>query len=73
MAGVKIYPNPSHGEFYIELGESTWVEIYNAAGLRVHTEMMSEGKHTLSLRASGIYFVRLTTPTSTLSKRIIVL
>ena len=72
-AGVKIYPNPSHGEFYIELAESTLVEIYNASGLRILSETMAEGKHTLALRTNGVHFVRLTTATATVYKRIVVL
>ena len=73
LAGVKIYPNPSHGEFYIELAESTLVEIYNATGLRVHAEAMPAGKHTLTLRAGGVHFVRLTTSASTVCQRIVIL
>ncbi|MBD5391951.1 T9SS type A sorting domain-containing protein [bacterium] len=55
------------------MAESTLVEIYNASGLRILSETMAEGKHTLALRTNGVHFVRLTTATATVCKRIVVL
>ncbi len=64
---LKVYPNPTTGNFILELtGEvdNVTVDIYGMCGEKVLTEVLCEQhKHEFSLsdKPNGIYFVRITT------------
>jgi hypothetical protein len=63
----KLYPNPTSGNFILEMksiepGEITRVEIFNAYGEKVQTVMISgEDRHEFNFtgKADGLYFVKI--------------
>jgi hypothetical protein len=61
---VKIYPNPTTGEFRVDLGkqyESVKIEITDVAGRLVHSKML-ENRQTLDLKlndAAGVYLLKI--------------
>ncbi len=60
LAGsVKIYPNPSRGEFKVELPIDAQVEIFDASGKRVLAQTCSAGTHGLNLAQTGIYVLKV--------------
>jgi hypothetical protein len=67
-AGQSVYPNPTTGNFILELkdlstADPVKVDIYGMCGEKIITEVMKrEGKHPFSLsgRPPGVYFIRLT-------------
>ena len=61
MTTASVYPNPTTGLFIIEGQDITEVEVYNAQGQLIRTQMIS-GNGTeidLSNAASGLYLVRI--------------
>ncbi len=63
-SSISIYPNPSKGIINLHseyLVGDTRVDIYNALGTLILTEMINENNTTLNLstQASGIYFVKV--------------
>ena len=56
-----IYPNPSNGQYTIELAAKAEITICNVLGEIILTQTMEAGKQALNLQQqdSGIYFVRL--------------
>lgn len=60
---ASVYPNPTDGDVFIDLGHSNGlVQIYNAVGTLVYASQLSaSGLLTVSdLGASGMYFVQVT-------------
>jgi hypothetical protein len=63
----KLYPNPTSGNFILEMkenrsGELTQVEIFNVFGEKVQTVMISgEDRHEFNFtgKADGLYFVKI--------------
>ncbi len=79
--GIKIYPNPSHGEFIVEMNSTLseyHMAIFNSIGQEVFTENLKlfSGrliKHfDLSYLPSGIYLIKLSTIRGVINKRIII-
>ncbi|MDP1623732.1 MAG: T9SS type A sorting domain-containing protein [Bacteroidales bacterium] len=66
---VRVYPNPAHQSFTVELTvndptEITSVEIFDMSGVRVESmKMRGERKHEFSLKGmnAGIYFIHVIT------------
>ncbi|MDP2189311.1 MAG: S8 family serine peptidase [Sphingobacteriaceae bacterium] len=65
-AGIRLYPNPSDGQVFLDLSafpeNQIHLAIYNAIGQEVRQEVVLSGAvHTLDLQgfAQGLYFVRL--------------
>lgn len=57
--GVRIYPNPGNGQFFIEGAETgTRVTVYNTVGVAVKSMIMYSGTEILSLddQPDGLYF-----------------
>ncbi len=72
-AAYSIYPNPGNGLFNIDINGTWNVEVTNAQGQLIRTERIS-GSSTLDLSSQpeGIYFVKLTNQTSTLTQKVII-
>jgi hypothetical protein len=66
-AAFKIYPNPSHGKFIIEMGdikgrtENAEIEIYNLFGKKVFQSAMTKIKSEIDLshQSNGIYVLKI--------------
>ncbi|MCM1170417.1 MAG: chitobiase/beta-hexosaminidase C-terminal domain-containing protein [Bacteroides sp.] len=73
LAGVRLYPNPTEGEFSVEAPVEARVEIFSANGVIVKSFTMAAGVEEVRLSNSGIYFVRLTAGNGQVAvKRVIV-
>jgi len=74
LAHVRIYPNPSTGQFVIdsESGEIHDVTIYSIAGTKVYTNrhLLSGESIDLSNQAAGAYIVRIQNRSGVISKMI---
>lgn len=69
---TSLYPNPSNGEFTVEMDQDAQVEIFNAMGVRVQTMNLTSGKHSVRIHQSGVYFVRFSNGNASSVKRVIV-
>ena len=63
---VKLFPNPTHADFTVELlnhdtAQKISIEVYDVYGNRLVSEQNYEAQHQLSLsgQPAGIYFVRI--------------
>lgn len=62
---LNIYPNPSNGKFYIEMGDTfkvnTKIEVFNVVGMKVLETITSDFKTEIDLSAmkQGVYYVRV--------------
>lgn len=79
--GVKLYPNPTSGivNAAVSLDEATdvQVEVYNSLGQLVqqaHWNDVSDAIHTINLsaQANGMYFIKLTTDKTTITKKVMI-
>lgn len=71
---VKIYPNPSDGNFFINNSNKEYsVEIYNSIGQKVY-ERKNTNSTTLAVTQlnKGVYFVKITDDSKSTTKRIII-
>lgn len=62
--GLSIYPNPSDGEFVIEVSNTnTWIEVYNMLGELVLKQRNTLKRFAINLHneANGMYLVKLIT------------
>lgn len=61
--GVRVYPNPAHGQFILQANLTIpyILQVYNALGECLITETVKEKKHLLDIReySGGIYFCRI--------------
>ncbi len=73
--GLKIYPNPSNGEFNVavEGAEINKIEVFNNQGQLVAVEAVNANGHVnLNGISAGIYFVRVITTEGTVTKKLII-
>lgn len=54
-----IYPNPTNGEFTVELRQTSQISVFNAMGQQVFNLNEVNGLQHLHLDAAGVYFVRV--------------
>ncbi|GGK23469.1 hypothetical protein GCM10007962_17070 [Yeosuana aromativorans] len=76
---VKIYPNPSHGEFYIsnELNVNlTKATVYDLSGRQISEFIFSDASKTKSINlpgaSKGIYFVNIHSDSGFVTKKIVI-
>lgn len=69
---TNLYPNPSNGEFTVEMDQDAQVEIFNAMGVRVQAMNLTAGKHDVRINQSGVYFVRFSNGKASSVKRVII-
>jgi hypothetical protein len=76
-ATVVIYPNPSNGDFNIDLGQLNnvqFIDIFDALGKKVET-LLTEGQNIVPVKNithAGIYMVRIQAAGQTIVKTVIV-
>lgn len=70
---VQLFPNPTKGNFTILSDQNGYIMIYNLAGQLVFEKKLESGSSffTLEKESSGLYFIRITLPTGTVTKRLI--
>jgi hypothetical protein len=59
---VSVYPNPSNGNFTINVYKEYNMSVYDITGRVIYTKLINDGASSIDLSKhnSGIYFVRLT-------------
>jgi len=68
---IKLYPNPSDGQFYIDgLEGDADISVFNVSGKKLHEFENVNGKIDVSDLVNGIYFIQITTEKGIVSKRI---
>lgn len=57
-ASMVLYPNPSHGKFFLDLGEGEWqVDVFDLTGRKIlHEQSFSKGD--IELAGSGVFFLK---------------
>ena len=69
-----VYPNPSEGLFYLNLGKDNWqVQVYDITGRKV-LESQNEGMGSVDLsgRRSGMYFLKAMNGTQEINTKIVI-
>ena len=69
---TNIYPNPTHGDFTIELRQSSQVSVFNLMGQNVLNLSDVNGLQHLHLAATGVYFVRISNANGVEVKKVVV-
>ncbi len=77
---IKTYPNPSNGKFMLEIssGKTVYIEVINELGQILQKEFINECsiRNTkpidLSSHKAGIYFIKVTSGTDTVEKKILI-
>ena len=67
-----LYPNPSRGDFTVELRQASQVSVINAMGQQVLNLNEASGLQHLHLDASGVYFVRISNANGVEVKKVVV-
>ncbi|MBS2098085.1 T9SS type A sorting domain-containing protein [Carboxylicivirga linearis] len=73
--GIKMYPNPSDGNFFIEIdsNEPATIEIINTAGALVSKQLVTgAGAVPVTVKTKGLYLVKVTAGTAVKVERVIV-
>ena len=71
-SGTVLYPNPTHGDFTIELRQISQVNVFNLMGQNILSLNEVSGLQHLHLEAAGVYFVRISNANGVEVKKIIV-
>ena len=69
-SNVKVYPNPSTGQFYITEINNANIDIFNISGQKVAEYKNSNGKINLSNLNNGVYFLKINSDQNIITKRI---
>ena len=67
-----LYPNPTHGDFTIELRQTSQINVFNLMGQNVLNLNDVNGLQHLHLDAAGVYFVRISNGNGVEVKKVIV-
>ena len=67
-----LYPNPTHGDFTVELHQTSQVSVFNAMGQQVLNLNEASGSHHFHLDAVGVYFVRISNANGVEVKKMVV-
>lgn len=75
VCSLNIFPNPSKGQFTLEMGQGNWtVSVYDMMGRCViETQLESESVIDLSANEKGVYFVKATNGQQEHVQKIVVL
>jgi hypothetical protein len=71
-SGTFIYPNPTNGDFTVELRQTSQVSVFNAMGQQVLDLNEANGLQHLHLDATGVYFVRISNANGVEVKKVVV-
>ena len=72
---LSIYPNPSNGQFNIEIGvvSNAELKIYNLLGQEVYAQVLQLGQNNLELTLnSGVYLAAIKSSTQQITKKLVI-
>ena len=72
---LSIYPNPSNGQFNIEIGavSNAELKIYNLLGQEVYAQVLQLGQNNLELTLnSGVYLATIKSSTQQITKKLVI-
>jgi len=71
---MAVYPNPTTGEFYLELKANCKVLITDVLGNQIYSDVHSVGREKIDLskESTGIYFVIVTSENKSATKKLII-
>ncbi len=71
---ISVYPNPSNGQFRININTDAHVEVYNSSGTLLERRFLTNGENRIdvSVLPIGIYLMRVLTGSKILSTKIII-
>ncbi len=69
---INIYPNPSKGEFYINVEENYNLQILDLTGGLIKTQVLDKKNNTVVINKPGVYLLRLTSNNASFSQRLII-
>ena len=67
-----LYPNPSHGDFTVELRQTSQISVFNDMGQQVLSLNEVSGLQQLHLDMAGVYFVRISNANGVEVKKVVV-
>ena len=67
-----VYPNPTNGDFTVELRQTSQVSVFNAMGQQVLNLSEVNGLQHFHLDAAGVYFVRISNANGVEVKKVVV-
>ena len=67
-----VYPNPTNGDFTIELRQVSQVSVFNAMGQNVLNLNEASGLQHLHLDAAGVYFIRISNANGVEVKKVVI-
>lgn len=71
---LSVYPNPSNGQFNIDMPNASNVTVYNVLGSVVYSTKLNAGINTINVNnlSDGVYFVKSTVNGETIVKQIVI-
>ena len=69
---IVIYPNPSNGEFNIQVSEAFNLDIIDITGKLVKQQVLNSNVNTVNISRSGTYFLRFTNAKTSYTQKIII-
>ncbi len=71
ISQIKIYPNPTNNTFEISGLKEGIIEIIDSQGRTVKQRVLNENHYSISELSSGIYFVKITSEKTSITKQLI--
>ena len=68
---LKIYPNPANNTFNISGLEEGEIEIFDSQGRSVKQMNIGEKEYSISELSSGVYFLKITSEDSSVTRRLV--
>ena len=70
---ARLYPNPAHQTFYLEVDEACQIGLFSADGRKILSRELTAGKHEFRLedQTNGVYLISIETAKGTTFKKLI--